>query len=161
MTASEPAGRRHPGGRENHQVFDRVHARPGPDASAAERVFCERLETYGLVPTLMVHYLREAWLSTVDSYARVTFDRRIVAQAWSDWSLDVDDVIWLALDGARSMLTRRDGVVLELKCLTAVPLWLTSVVQSLGLVRNRYSKFCKGIERHFGRDTLLTVVDKT
>jgi hypothetical protein len=140
---------------------ERIHRQPGADASAAERMFCQRLETYGLVPTLMVHYMREAWLSTVDSYARVTFDREVTAQPWSDWSFDVDEVNWLALDGAHSMLSMPRGVVLELKCLTAVPRWLTNVVESVGLVRNRYSKYCKGIERHFARDTLLGVLNQT
>lgn len=133
---------------------ERVHGRPGPEASAAEEMFCRRREVFGLVPTLMVHYMREAWLSSVDSYARVTFDRRIVAQPSSAWCFDVDDVNWLALDGSRSMLSRPQGVVLELKSLTAVPEWLISVVQTAGLLRGRYSKYCKGIERHFGRDTL-------
>jgi len=59
------------------------------------------------------------------------------------------------------MLTVPTGVVLELKCLTAVPRWLSQVVQSVGLVRARYSKYCKGIERHFARDTLLGVLNQT
>jgi len=59
------------------------------------------------------------------------------------------------------MLSMPRGVVLELKCLTAVPRWLTNVVESVGLVRNRYSKYCKGIERHFARDTLLGVLNQT
>jgi hypothetical protein len=140
---------------------ERVHRQPWGEFTPAEKLFCERRERYDLVPTLMVHYMREAWLSTVDSYARVTFDRQVVAQPWSDWSFDMDEVNWLALDGAHSMLARERGVVLELKCLTAVPLWLTQVVQRVGLTRARYSKYCKGIERHFARDTLLGVLNQT
>lgn len=139
---------------------ERIHRLPGPDASFAERLFCQRREAWNLVPTLMVHYMREAWLSTVDSYARVTFDREIVAQPWSEWSFSVNDGNWVALDGPHTMLTRPQGVVLELKCLTAVPHWFTHVVQSVGLVRCRYSKYCRGIERHFGRDTLLGVLNQ-
>jgi len=141
---------------------ERIHGfLPGGDVSAAERIFCERLERYGLVPTLMVRYSREAWFSTVDSYARVTFDRRVVSQPWRDWSFDTDDVNWLALDSSRSMLSVPQGVVLELKCLTAVPRWLSNLVQDLDLVRARYSKYCKGIERHFARDTLLGLLNQT
>lgn len=141
---------------------ERIHGfLPGSDTSAAERIFCDRLERYGLVPTLMVRYQREAWLSTVDSYARVTFDRRVVSQAWQHWSLDADEANWLALDSSRSMLSVPHGVVLELKCLTAVPRWLSNLVQEVGLVRARYSKYCKGIERHFARDTLLGLLNQT
>jgi hypothetical protein len=140
---------------------ERIHRVPDADVSPAERYFLERVERYNLVPTLMVRYLREAWISTVDSYARVTFDRRIVCQPYQDWSLEVDDVSWLALDSSRSMLTIPCGVVLELKCLTAVPRWLSNVVHSVGLARASYSKYCKGVERLFARDTLLGVLNQT
>ncbi len=130
-------------------------------ASPAERLFCERVLRYGLVPTLMVQYQREAWLSTVDSYARVTFDRRIVCQAWSEWSFDADPCGWVALDGTNTMLGVPQGVVLELKCLSAVPRWLSHVVGITGLRKIRYSKYCRGIERWFARDTLWGVLNQT
>jgi len=140
---------------------ERIH-RPLPgDASVAERLFCDRLERFHLVPTLMVRYTREAWMSTVDSYARVTFDRRVVCQAWASWSLDPDERNWLALDSRRSMRTVPEGVVLELKCLTAVPRWLSNAVRNLGLVRARYSKFCEGVERLWAGDTLSSVLNQT
>jgi hypothetical protein len=140
---------------------EHVHGPVDQNASPAERMFCRRLDRYHLVPMLMVHYLREAWLSTVDSYARVTFDRQVVCQPWADWSLDADERNWLALDSARSMLTVPRGVVLELKCLSAVPLWLSNVSRSAGLQKARYSKYCRGVERLYARDTLLTVLDQT
>lgn len=140
---------------------ERVHGLPKEDSTVAERFFLQRRERFGLVPMLMVHYMREAWLSTVDSYARVTFDRNIVCYPWSGWSLDGDATQGLALDGIDSMLARPRGVVLELKCLTAVPRWVSSVVRSAGLVRSRYSKYCKGIERQFARETLFRVLNQT
>jgi hypothetical protein len=132
-----------------------------PDASPAERMFCERRERHNLVPTLMVRYLREAWLSTVDAYARVTFDRQVVCQPWDDWSLDADPRNWVALDSARTMGGVPRGVVLELKCLSAVPRWLTNVVHNAGLRKMRYSKYCRGIERIFARDTLYGMLNQT
>jgi SPX domain protein involved in polyphosphate accumulation len=140
---------------------ERVHGPLHKDASSAERIFCYRRERYQLVPMLMVRYMREAWLSTVDSYARVTFDRQVVCQPWSDWSLDADPRNWVALDGRHSMLTVPEGVVLELKCLSAVPRWLSEVTRSADLRKARYSKYCKGIERLWARDTLLGVLNQT
>lgn len=136
---------------------------PGPvpwDASPAEQVFRARCERHGLVPTLMVRYQREAWLSTVDTYARVTFDRRIVCQPWREWSLDADEQAWLALDGASCMGGVPRGVVLELKCLSAVPRWLSQLARDLSLSKARYSKYCKGIARVDGRDALLDGPDQ-
>jgi hypothetical protein len=140
---------------------ERVHSPLDRNASPAERMFCQRIERHHLVPMVMVHYMREAWLSTVDSYARVTFDRQVVCQPWADWSLDADERNWLALDSAASMLTVPRGVVLELKCLSAVPRWLSSVSRNAGLQKARYSKYCRGVERLYARDTLLTVLDQT
>ena len=140
---------------------ERVHGPLHSEATSAERLFCQRLERYHLVPTLMVRYQREAWVSTVDSYARVTFDRRVVCQAWADWSLDGDPNSWVALDGERSMLGTPHGVVVELKCLSAVPRWLTGVARSAALARIPYSKYCRGIERLFARDALLRVLNQT
>jgi hypothetical protein len=133
----------------------------GVDGNAEASSFCRKIERYHLVPTLMVRYEREAWSSTVDSYARVTFDRRVVCQPWSDWSLEADDRAWTPLDGNASMKGIGDGVVLELKCLTAVPRWLLGVVQSVGLVRARYSKYCKGIDRLLTGATSLDALTPT
>jgi hypothetical protein len=140
---------------------ERIQCTPGAGITAAEHRFRERVQHHGLVPTLMVHYLREAWSSTIDSYARVTFDRRIACQPWREWTLDADPRGYLALDGRRAMMGIPEGVVLELKCLTAVPRWFANVAESAGLLRVSFSKYCKGIERHFARDTLLGVLNQT
>jgi hypothetical protein len=131
------------------------------DGPSPERTFCRQIERYHLTPALMVRYHREAWSSTLDSYARVTFDRRVVCQPWSDWSFEADENAWIALDGGASMKGLRDGVVLELKCLTAVPRWLSGVVQRVGLVRARYSKYCKGIDRLLTRETSIAGLTPT
>jgi hypothetical protein len=140
---------------------ERVQAWPIAETSLAERIFRERLERYQLVPTLMVRYQREAWLSTVDAYARVTFDRRVECQPWSDWSLDADERSWIALDDEVSMAGVRRGVVLELKCLRAVPRWLSELTRALCLPKARYSKFCRGIDRVYGRGVSPCVLDQT
>lgn len=138
---------------------DRLLGPEAAEATGKERDFRDKVQFCPLVPTLMVRYEREAWMSTVDTYARVTFDRRIVCQPWSDWSMNWDPLAWLALDSSRSMLSTPHGVVLELKCMTAVPDWLASVVRLANLKRARYSKYCKGIERFFARDTLQGILN--
>jgi hypothetical protein len=53
------------------------------------------------------------------------------------------------------------GIVLELKCLSAVPRWLANMTRTVDLQKTRYSKYCKGIERLYARDTLLGVLNRT
>ena len=134
---------------------DRLVGVPPQHGSMAEMTFRERLLRHALEPKLLVRYEREAWTSTIDAYARVTLDRRIECQPWSRWQLQGGDHGWLALDSGRNMKAVPAGVVLELKCTTAVPRWLSSLVHSLGLTRTRYSKYCQGIERTSGRDGVV------
>jgi hypothetical protein len=138
--------------------LERVKAGPAADASPAERVFIDRVVRHQLVPTLMVRYEREAWISMVDSYARVTFDRRIECQPWQDWSLDADEGNWTALDDVRAMGGIARGVVVELKCLRAVPRWLSALARDLCLPKTRYSKYCNGIDRVYARGAPFTVL---
>jgi hypothetical protein len=128
------------------------------DGSSEETRFREKLERYPLAPALMVRYEREAWSSTVDFYARVTIDRQITCQPWAEWNLDGDANNWLSLDSRRTMKAIPEGVVLELKCQTSVPDWLIALPTVLGLQKTSYSKFCAGIERFWGRDSLLSLM---
>lgn len=136
----------------------RVTAPPTPGATQAECAFAERLAYHDLVPTLLVRYEREAWISTVDAYARVTLDRRIECQPWQDWSLDGDDRSWIGIDDTHTMGGVAQGVVVELKCLRAVPRWLSALARDLCLPKTRYSKYCRGIHRAYGGGTLLAAL---
>jgi hypothetical protein len=139
---------------------ERLAAGPATGASPAERAFAERVSRHDLLPALLVRYEREAWVSTVDSYARVTFDRRIVCQPWQAWSLDGDDSGWIALDDARAMGGIPHGVIVELKCLRAVPRWLSGLTRGLSLPKIRYSKYCKGMDRVHGRGALVAMLSQ-
>ena len=125
------------------------------DASPAEIMFRDRMLRYRLEPKVMVRYEREAWMSEVDFYARVTFDYNICAQEWSEYAFAGNEHSWLSLDSRRVLRQVPEGVVVELKCTTAVPRWMSNLANSLAMSRTRYSKFCNGIERLWGRDTLL------
>jgi hypothetical protein len=103
-------------------------------------------------PKLTVCYDREAYQSTVDSYARVTFDRHITAAAAGDldWSLRgaSEPLEWQFLDRGEKL---RDGVtslvMLELKCEPQVPLWMSSIIREHDLKKVGFSKYSIGIAR--------------
>ncbi len=99
----------------------------------------------GALPTLHVRYRREAFASTVDDYARVTFDRGIRAQRARDWSLDPDPERWCDFDDAWRPDYRATPVVLELKCQSRVPHWLTDIIRMNELDRRSFSKYSIGI----------------
>jgi hypothetical protein len=105
----------------------------GKDRAAVER-FLALHRSLHLRPYTLVRYQREPWISTIDDYARVTFDTWIQAHTL--------DSLTFEPDGGR---TQDSLVVLELKFTNQVPIWLVNIVRSLGLVRGAYSKYGNSI----------------
>jgi SPX domain protein involved in polyphosphate accumulation len=100
----------------------------------------------GAQPTLWVGYDREAYTSEVDTYARVTFDRQIAARRTDAWDFNAgsaDD--WCRFDDHRGSGLRGKNVVLELKCESFVPSWITDLIQTHALKRQSFSKYGIGI----------------
>ena len=133
---------------------DRVQASVGgaPVSSAASALDVRGTDAFALLaaqhgaePSLRVRYRREAWVSTADDYARVTFDREIEAQRASTWSLTSGRERWVAFDDhwQDGPLGRR--VVLEIKCHATVPFWLSDLIREHGLRRSSFSKYSIGI----------------
>ena len=110
---------------------------------------------HGAEPSLRVRYLREAYVSEVDDYARITFDRRIEAQRATSWALQSGRDRWSAFDDHWQPDQRISNVVLEIKCHASVPFWVTDLIRRHRLRRCSFSKYSIGIhitdhERGFG-----------
>jgi hypothetical protein len=107
--------------------------------------FSRLVATTGAKPSLLVRYWREAHASRVDSYARVTFDRRIAMQRTRAWSADGDPAGWCELDHHLVRRAPRPFVVLEFKCQLRVPEWMTDLIRRHCLWRGSISKYSLGI----------------
>ena len=110
------------------------------DRSAVER-FMTLARSHVADPVTLVRYEREPYMSLVDDYARVTFDRNIRSQRLNRLSLEPDNRHWRNMDDAYTMRSDRSLTVLELKFTSAVPTWMVNVVASLGLNRLAFSKY--------------------
>lgn len=99
----------------------------------------------GAQPTLMVRYEREAWASFVDHYARITFDRNIEAHRTASWGLDEEPERWWQFDDHWRREESERSVVLEIKCQSLIPWWVTDLIRSHGLARQSFSKYSIGI----------------
>ncbi len=121
---------------------------PGSDHPEAQRFladFARLVASAGAEPTLLLYYEREAYVSEVDHYARVTFDRHIEAHRTSEWTLRRQgeapcrfDDHWRRDDDHRS-------VVLELKCHSCIPWWMTDLIRKHALRRQSFSKYSIGV----------------
>lgn len=98
-----------------------------------------------LVPMMLIEYEREAYVSEVDSYGRLTFDRDILVQPARGLDFEADPGRWRAVDHRARTRTGEPVCVLELKFERRPPAWMSALVRRLDLVRYSFSKYCYGV----------------
>lgn len=117
----------------------------GPDARRLLGEFARVAAVSGAAPTLHLRYEREAYVSMVNNYARVCFDRHIRARRIEGWDLDPDPTHYSEFDHSWRSDLAAGCVVLELKCESAIPHWMTDLVHTHALSRTSFSKYAVGI----------------
>jgi len=107
-------------------------------ASATINTILQAATRSHYVASVVISYLREAWIGKVDQRLRVTFDSFCRADRPVRY-LDVEDS-----DG--HIMLPGKVCVMELKFNHAVPRWARDICASQGLQLRRYSKYAAGIE---------------
>lgn len=118
---------------------------------AAVAAFASKVHTHHLEPVLLVEYEREAYVSHLDSYARLTLDRKICVQQMTELDFDADPRRWRLIDHSAQTNTSRSVAVLELKFERRPPAWMHAMVRKLELVRYSFSKYCYGVRDELSR----------
>ncbi len=106
---------------------------------------------HSAAPKVLSQYMRKAYVSDVDDYARVTFDIDLRYQSPEGYSLvpDEDKMVPLDHDG---IFEPGCSVVLELKCnTTLVPLWMVDLIRCFDLRRRSFSKYVTGVRNVLNR----------
>jgi hypothetical protein len=116
--------------------------RPG----AALNPFLVQVLRHDLRPVVLVEYRREAWMSRIDEYARVSIDTQIRCQTRREWSLDADPDRWRPVDHTLLTFTPSSACVVELKWAGSAPPWMTLVVRRLDALRASFSKYCYSMQ---------------
>lgn len=97
--------------------------------------------TYNVAPKVFTQYLRKAWVSDVDDYARVTFDRDLRFRHATDYNLNAPEDEMISCD-PEIVFDPGCSLILELKCYTAhVPLWMIDMIRYFNLRRRGFSKY--------------------
>ena len=118
-----------------------------PPAASRPGTFVEAVPLYGAVPILHVRYRREPYVSDIDAYGRVTFDRGMRYRlARGDHGLWVDDGAMAYYDDPVSARSPDSPVVLEIKTETLVPSWAVDLVRRFSLLQRGYSKYCYAVD---------------
>lgn len=90
-------------------------------------------------PKMLVEYQRQAFVSRIDRYVRISFDRRLRYQPVRCWDLRGQPEAWQSSDESGANL------ILELKFMTSAPIWLQDLVRNFGLMRRGFSKYCTAV----------------
>ena len=103
----------------------------------------------GAKPLALVRYTRESYIGTVDSYARITFDRELQYQMTDSWDDFGRSGVWRGMDSqlAQGFGLPYSGVVMEVKTLSYYPVWVVDMLQRFNLRRNGNCKYSTAIWR--------------
>jgi SPX domain protein involved in polyphosphate accumulation len=115
------------------------------DPDPREASFVDLVRRHDLRPTTFVEYRREAWMSELDDYARVTIDQEICAMPSNGWSLDPSGSGWRPIDHMMNTVTFEPVAVVELKFAGPAPIWMHRLVGRMELIRYAFSKYCNGV----------------
>ena len=97
------------------------------------------LDFYGpLIPTIFISYRREAYFCKDCSDFRLTFDDDIL---YRDSELSLEKDTW------GDLLLEKDTVLMELKCATSIPLWLSLILTDNHIYKSSFSKYGNIYER--------------
>jgi len=120
-----------------------------PDCFKSERQEIDFLQfkrlvwELGAVPVTLVRYVRESYVGTVDSYARVTFDRKLEYQMTESWTDFGRSGVWRGMDSAEAQGfgLPYSGVILEVKTLSHTPVWVMDLVEKFQLSKSGNCKY--------------------
>ncbi len=120
-------------------------------AAAKNRELFERMIfTYNVEPKVLTQYVRKAYVSDVDDYARVTFDMDMRFMPESEYNLVPREREMVSCD-AETVFDPGCSVILELKCYTSqVPLWMIDLIRYFDLQRRSFSKYTTGVTQVLG-----------
>ncbi len=124
-------------------------------------LFVKTACTYGATPKVLTQYKRIAYVSMVDNYARVTFDKALRFQVAKGYRLTDDENKMVPYDDATVFDREESSIIMELKCYASqVPLWMMDLVRTFNLCRIRFSKYVTGVTQAlnlFGYDRSHTI----
>lgn len=103
-----------------------------PEGGQVGREALWMVKRYGLSPSAVIAYDRDAWFSGQETDVRITFDRNL---SFRDHDLD------LSLSVENLPLASPDQRLMEIKTCGVYPLWLTKLLWEVQARRIHYSKY--------------------
>ncbi len=109
-------------------------------AEAREIDYLER--RLNLYPVVNIRYHRKALIPKFEQDMRITLDTRITAGGASLPAFDAEH---------EHAIIAPDKGVLEIKTNRSIPTWLQAALIHFGMAQTRYSKYCLGVDKLYGK----------
>lgn len=98
-------------------------------------------------PRLHVRYVREPYVTELEDYGRITFDRQLCCRSVRDsLELAYDEPVLRYFDDPVNSRSDESPVILELKVETMIPFWAIELIHKFRLTQRAFSKYCYGID---------------
>ncbi|RQW08941.1 VTC domain-containing protein, partial [candidate division KSB1 bacterium] len=118
--------------------------------------FEELIYWHNAQPTLHVRYFREPYVTELEEYGRVTFDRQLCCRP-TNGSIELayheEDMIYY--DDPIDARCDDSPVILEIKVESLVPIWAIELIRKFHLQQRGFSKYGTGIDSVFGQQESL------
>ena len=141
------------------QGWYKVYTEPGfeshkesddPHEIRNRNLFERMIYSYNASPKVLTQYIRKAWVSDVDDYARVTFDKELMYMPETEYNLVPNENMMVSCD-PETVFDPGCSVIMELKCYSSfVPLWMIDLIKHFNLQRRSFSKYITGIREVLG-----------
>ena len=104
-----------------------------------------------LFPVVNIRYHRRPLIPKYENDMRITLDTRITAGGEN--LAQYDD------DSEESIIEPHQGVF-EVKTNQSIPMWLQAILRRYAITQTRYSKYCLGVDKIYGRGGKQWLVDR-
>lgn len=122
--------------------------------------FLDIATIYNAQPVIFAQYRRLAFLSTVDDYARVTFDRDLRYMPTTEYDVRPIENRMVHYDIPDAFGDMGTNVVLELKCERKIPVWIVELIRHFDLTRGSFSKYHSSMEHQYTSLFELEALDR-
>ncbi len=131
--------------------FQRKTERREPLVKTRLDIFDDFIHWHDVRSVLHVRYFREPYVTDLEGYGRVTFDRQLCCRSTGgSINLGYDEQDMVYYDDPASCKNDDTPVILEIKVETFVPVWAVELIRTFQLMQRAFSKYCYGIDYLMG-----------
>ncbi len=136
-------------------LFQDINSVPEFNPYANKNVMCfmDLVQTYNCSPVILTQYRRKAYISTIDDYARVTFDRSLRYEANPGYNVKPIERRMTNYDHFEYFEAPGMNCILELKCERKIPMWFLDLIKYFNLRQGRFSKFNASMIEAYGKES--------